>query len=263
MLEGVVKGQRALVTGVANKRSIAWAIAQALHSGGAELAFTYQGERLEGTVRELAGSLDSQLVLDCDVTRDDDLDRVFQQLQDTWDGLDILVHSIAFAGRENLEGRYIDTPRADFLMSLDISSYSLVAMARRAEPLMEARGGGSILTMTYHASERVVPNYNVMAVAKAALECSMRYLAYELGPKNIRVNAISAGIVRTLAARAIGGFTRMEDYSERAAPLRRNIEAADVGAMALFLLSPLAKNVTGDIVFVDAGMHALAGFPAE
>ncbi|MBI4492820.1 MAG: enoyl-ACP reductase [Chloroflexi bacterium] len=263
MLDGLLKGKQALVTGVANKRSIAWAIAQALHRAGAQLAFTYQGPRLEGTVRELAASLGSDLVLECDATRDDDLDRVFQRLQVAWDGLDLLVHSVAFAAREDLEGRFTDTGRANFLMALEISAYSLVAMAQRAEPLMAARGGGSILTMTYLGGERVVPHYNVMGVAKAALESSLRYLAFELGQKNIRVNAISAGPVRTLAARSIAGFTVMEDHVERASPLRRNIEAADVGELALFLLSPLARNITADIVYVDSGMHALAGFPEQ
>lgn len=263
MLDGVLKGKQALVTGVANKRSIAWAIAQALHQAGAQLAFTYQGERLQATVRELAGSLGSDLVLECDVTRDEDLDRLFQQLGVTWGGLDMLVHSVAFAAKEDLEGRFTDTRRANFLMALEISAYSLVAMTQRAEPLMVARGGGSILTMTYLGGERVVPHYNVMGVAKAALESSMRYLAFELGPKNIRVNAISAGPVRTLAARSITGFTVMEDHVEQASPLRRNIDAADAANMALFLLSPLARNITADVVYVDSGMHALAGFPEQ
>ena len=261
MLEGILRGKQALVTGVANKRSIAWAIAQALHRGGAELAFTYQGERLESTVRELAQSLGSTLVLECDVTRDEDLDRVFDALRSRWGGLDILIHSIAFAAKEDLEHRFVETKRANFLLCLEVSTYSLVAMAQRAEPLMAAREGGSILTMTYLGGERVVPHYNVMGVAKAALESSVRYLAYDLGRQNIRVNAISAGPVRTLAARAITGFTVMEDHVEAVAPLRRNIEAADVGELALFLVSPLARNITADIVYVDAGMHALAGFP--
>ncbi len=265
MLDRILEGKLGLVFGVANKRSIAWAIARALAGAGAKLAFTYQGERLEAGVRDLAGSVGSDLVLPCDVQRDEDLRAVFARVEEAWGGLDILVHSVAFAAREDLEGRFTDTRRENFLMALDISAYSLVAMAKLAEPLMERRGGGSIITMTYLGGERVVPHYNVMGVAKAALESSMRYLAYDLGPKNIRVNAISAGPVRTLAARSITGFNVMEDIVERSSPLRRNIDAEDVGAAALYLCSPLARNVTGDVIYVDSGYHVLGmyGGPSE
>jgi enoyl-[acyl-carrier protein] reductase I len=241
---------------VANRRSIAWAIAQALAREGAELAFTYQGERLKDTVGELAGSLaPDPLLLPCDVTRDEELDAVFAEVGKRFGGLDILVHSLAFAQKEDLEGRFLDTGRESFGLALDISSYSLTACVKRAEPLMESRGRGAVLTMTYLGGERAVPNYNVMGVAKAALESSVRYLANELGPKGIRVNAISAGPIRTLAARSIAGFTTMESHMEQRAPLRRNVEASEVGEAALFLCSPMASAITGTVLFVDAGYH--------
>src|SRR5919199_2093211 len=247
--------------GVANRRSIAWGIAKRLADGGAQLAFTYQGERIEQSVRELADSVSSPLVTACDVRDDGDVTRVFAEAGEAFGGqLDLLVHSVAFAAAEDLEGRFTDTPRERFWMALDVSAYSLVACARAAEPLMEKNGGGSILTMTYLGGERAVPHYNVMGVAKAALEASVRYLAYELGPKNIRVNAISAGPVRTLAARSIAGFTTMEDHTERNAPLRRNISAEDVGNAARYLCSPLGANVTGQILLVDAG-YSILGMP--
>ena len=207
---GSFDGKRGLVLGVANKRSIAWAIARRLAEEGAQLAFTYQGERIESTVRELAGSVSSPLVTSCDVRSDDDVERVFGEVAETFDGeLDLLVHSVAFAAAEDLEGRFTDTPRDRFWLALDVSAYSLVACSRAAEPLMEAAGGGSILTMTYLGGERAVPHYNVMGVAKATLDSSVRYLAWDLGQKNVRVNAISAGPVRTLAARSIAGFPTM------------------------------------------------------
>src|SRR3954468_1692689 len=254
---GLLDGKTALVAGVANRRSIAWVIARRLHDEGATLAFTYQGERLEKGVRELAGSIGSELCVECDVASDESLDRAFEQAAGGLGGLDLLVHSVAFAHAHDLEGRFTDTARKDFAMALDISAYSLVAMARRAEPLMEARGGGAIVTMTYLGGERVVPNYNVMGVAKAALDASMRYLASELGPKNIRVNAISAGPVRTLAVRSIAGFGTMESIVAERAPLRRNIDADDVGGAGLYLLSPLSQSVTGTTLYVDAGYHAM------
>jgi enoyl-[acyl-carrier protein] reductase I len=255
---GSYEGKRGLVLGVANKRSIAWAIAKRLADAGAELAFTYQGERIEKSVRELAGSLSSPLVTECDVRSDEDCARVFREVSDAFDGgLDLLVHSVAFAHAEDLEGRFTDTPRDRFWMALDVSAYSLVSCARAAEPLMEARGGGSILTMTYLGGERAVPHYNVMGVAKATLDASMRYLAWDLGQKNIRVNAISAGPVRTLAARSIAGFSTMEDIVEERSPLHRHIEADDVGAAAAYLLSDDAKNVTGTTLYVDSGYHAM------
>lgn len=254
----LLDGKQALIFGVANKRSIAWGIAQALAREGAQLAFTYQGERLEQGVRELAGAVGSDVVLPCDVTNDADLDTAFGAVQDRWGGLDILVHSVAFAPAQTFERPFHETERADFHTALDISAYSFIAMARRAVPLMEARGGGSLLTLTFNASQRVYPNYNVMAVAKAALEAETRYLAAELGPRSIRVNAISAGPIRTLAGRSIAGFTKMEEISEKNAPLRRNVTQEDVGNMALYLCSPLGQNVTGQVLLVDAGFSIMA-----
>ena len=252
------EGKRGLVLGVANKRSIAWAIARRLADAGAELAFTYQGERIEKSVRELAETVSSPLVTECDVRSDEDVARVFREVAEAFDGgLDLLVHSVAFAAAEDLEGRFTDTPRDRFWMALDVSAYSLVSCARAAEPLMEARGGGSILTMTYLGGERAVPHYNVMGVAKATLDSSMRYLAWDLGAKNIRVNAISAGPVRTLAARSIAGFTTMEAIVEERSPLHRHIEVDDVGAAAAYLLSDDAKNITGTTLYVDSGYHAM------
>src|SRR5712691_4414588 len=257
-MAGRFEGKRGLVLGVANKRSIAWAIARRLAEEGAELAFTYQGERIESSVRELAGSLGSPLVTECDVRSDEDVMRVFEEVGEAFGGgLDVLVHSVAFAAAEDLEGRFTDTPRDRFWMAVDISAYSLVACARAAEPLMEARGSGSIVTMTYLGGERAVPHYNVMGVAKATLDASMRYLASDLGEKNIRVNAISAGPVRTLAARSIAGFPTMEAIVEERSPLHRPIDADDVGAAAAYLLSDDARNVTGTTLYVDAGYHAM------
>jgi enoyl-[acyl-carrier protein] reductase I len=253
----LLEGRRGLIFGVANRRSIAWAIAQALAREGAELAFTFQGERIEPGVRDLAASVNSPLVVPADVTNDADLDRVFEAVDKAWGCLDILVHSVAFAPPQTFEHPFAATRREDFLTALDISAYSLIALTNRAAPLMEKSDGGSVLTMTFNASQRTYPNYNIMAVAKAALETEVRYLAYELGPKNIRVNAISAGPVRTLAARSITGFTVMEEHTERNAPLRRNISAEDVGNAALYLCSPLAANVTGHILMVDAGYSTL------
>ncbi|HET9674789.1 MAG TPA: enoyl-ACP reductase [Gaiellaceae bacterium] len=255
---GRFDGKTALVMGVANRRSIAWAIAKRLADEGARLAFTYQGERIEKNVRDLAESVSSSLVLECDVRSDGDIGRVFSAVGEEFDGgLDLLVHSLAFAAAEDLEGRFTDTPRERFWLALDVSAYSLVACACAAEPLMEARGGGSILTMTYLGGERAVPHYNVMGVAKATLDASVRYLAWDLGEKNVRVNAISAGPVRTLAARSIAGFPTMEAIVEERAPLRRHIDAGDVGAAAAYLLSDDAKNVTGTTLYVDSGYHAM------
>jgi enoyl-[acyl-carrier protein] reductase I len=255
---GRFEGKQALVLGVANRRSIAWAIAKRLADEGAQVAFTYQGERIEKSVRDLAATVDSPLVIECDVRSDEDVARVFGEVGSAFGGgLDILVHSVAFAAAEDLEGRFTDTPRDRFWLALDVSAYSLVACSREAEPLMEARGGGSILTMTYLGGERAVPHYNVMGVAKSALDSSVRYLAWDLGFKNIRVNAISAGPVRTLAARSIAGFTTMESMFEERAPLHRQIDAEDCGAAAAYLLSEDAKNVTGTTLYVDAGYHAM------
>jgi enoyl-[acyl-carrier protein] reductase I len=251
-------GKRGLVLGVANRRSIAWAIAQKLADGGASLAFTYQGERIEKGVRELAESVSSPLVTECDVCSDEGLERVFAEVGEAFGGqLDFLVHSVAFADARDLEGRFTDTPRDRFWLALDVSAYSLVGAARLSEPLMEAAGGGSILTMTYLGGERAVPHYNVMGVAKAALDASVRYLAWDLGEKNIRVNAVSAGPVRTLAARSIAGFPTMEAIVEERAPLHRPIDSDDVGAAAAFLLSDEADNITGTTLYVDSGYHAM------
>ena len=252
------EGKKALILGVANKRSIAWAIAKRLAHGGAELAFTYQGERIEKGVRDLAETVGSPLVTELDVRDDAAIARVFSEVSDAFGGkLDLLVHSVAFAAAEDLEGRFTDTPRDRFWMAVDISAYSLVATARAAEPLMEAAGGGSVVTMTYLGGERAVPHYNVMGVAKATLDSSVRYLAWDLGQKNIRINAVSAGPVRTLAARSIAGFTTMESIFEERAPLHRPIQAADVAGAAAYLLGDDARNVTGTTLYVDSGYHAM------
>ena len=257
-MAGRFEGKQALVLGVANRRSIAWAIARRLAEEGAQVAFTYQGERIEKSVRDLAATVESPLVTECDVRSDDDVARVFSEAAEAFGGgLDVLVHSVAFAAAEDLEGRFVDTPRDRFWMALDISAYSLVACARAAEPLMEARGGGSILTMTYLGGVRAVPHYNVMGVAKATLDASMRYLAWDLGEHGIRVNAISAGPVRTLAARSIAVFTTMEEMFVERAPMRRHIDATDCGAAAAYLLSEDARNVSGTTLYVDAGYHAM------
>jgi len=255
---GQFDGKRGLVLGVANRRSIAWGIARRLAEEGAELAFTFQGERIEQGVRELAETVSSPLVTGCDVRSDEDVARVFDEVGAAFGGsLDLVVHSVAFAAAEDLEGRFTDTPRDRFWLALDVSAYSLVACARAAEPLMEAAGGGSILTMTYLGGERAVPHYNVMGVAKAALDASVRYLAWDLGRKNIRVNAISAGPVRTLAARSIAGFPTMEAIVEERSPLRRHVSADDVGAAAAYLLSDAAANVTATTLYVDSGYHSM------
>ena len=253
----LLEGKKALIFGIANHRSIGWAIAQALANEGAQLAFTYQ-DRMEKYVRELAAKIPGTPVIPCDVQSDEQLDAAFAQAGEALGGgLDILIHSVAFAPPRELENPFYETTREGFKTALDISTYSLIAMANRARPLMQARGGGSILTMTYMASERVMPKYNVMAVAKAALECSVRYLAFELGEFNIRVNAISAGPLNTLAARGISGFTSFREHMGVAAPLRRNIEQSEVGDAALFLSSPYARSITGEILFVDAGYNIM------
>lgn len=250
-------GKTGLVVGVANKRSIAWAICQAAAGAGARLALTYQGERLEENVRELAQELDRPLLMPLDVTRDDQIEAVFAGIEQEFGGLDFLVHGAAFAPREELSAPFLQTSREGFRVSLDISAYSLIALARGAAPLMERRGGGSILTLTYLGSQRVFPNYNVMGVAKAALECCVRYLASELGPQGIRVNAISAGPIKTLAASGISGFSNiLQEYRERA-PLRRTVDTSEVAEAALFLLSPAGRAVTAEVLLVDGGFHAM------
>lgn len=249
-------GKHGLVVGVANKRSIAWAIAQATASAGARLAVTYQGERLEENVRELSESLSAPLVLPLDVTDDKQLADVFSAIDKEFGGLDFLVHGAAFAPREELSAPFVQTSREGFRLSLDISAYSLVALARGAVPLMEKRGGGSIVTLTYLGSERVFQNYNVMGVAKAALEACVRYLAADLGPKGIRVNAISAGPIKTLAASGISGFSSILQHYRDRAPLRRTVDTAEVADAALFLLSAAGRAVTAEILMVDGGYHA-------
>src|ERR1051325_704034 len=245
-----------IVFGVANKRSIAWAIAQAWHKNGAKLAFTYQGERLKENVEELAGTFGADTpILPCDVTRDDQIAEVFKAVGEKFGKLHLMLHSVAFAPKEALEGEFVNTSREAFRVAHDVSAYSLVALARGAAPLMNE--GGSIVAMTYHGSVKVVPHYNVMGVAKAALEASARYLAYDLGPKKIRVNCISAGPVNTLAARAIAGFTGMLKHYAEHAPLKRNIEPSELGAAGLFLASDMYSATTGQVLYVDCGYEIM------
>lgn len=250
------EGKRVLVLGVANDRSIAWGISQAFHEHGAKLAFTYVGDALERRVRPLAESVGSELILPCDVGNDEQIKQVFGEVKARWGSLDVVVHSVAFANREDLEGRFVDTSRAGFQLALDISAYSLVAVAREAAPLL-AETKGNIVTMTYYGSEKVVQNYNVMGVAKAALEASVRYLAADLGPQGIRVNAISAGPIKTLAAAGIKGFKGILGYVSERAPLRRSVSVEDVAGAAIFLCSDLGAGVTGEVVFVDSGYSIL------
>jgi enoyl-[acyl-carrier protein] reductase I len=252
----LLAGKLGIVFGVANKRSIAWAIAQAWHRAGAKLAFTYQGERLKDNVAELAGTFGADtLMLECDVTRDDHIERVFAEVGGTFGRLDLLLHSVAFAPKDALEGEFINTSREAFRVAHDISAYSLVALARAAAPLMTT--GGSIVAMSYYGAEKVVPHYNVMGVAKAALEASTRYLAYDLGPKKIRVNCISAGPVNTLAARGISGFTEMLKHYEAHAPLKRNVLPEELGATGVFLASDGAAAITGQTIYVDCGYQIM------
>lgn len=253
----LLEGKRGLILGVANKRSIAWGIAKACAREGARLAITYQGERLAEMVRKLASPMQDVLVTECDVANDDHLDRLFERLGADFSGLDFVVHAVAYARKEELEGEYVATSRGGFASALDISSYSLTAVSRRALPLMEASGGGSIVTLSYLGGQRVVPHYNVMGVAKAALESSVRYLAADLGPRGIRVNAISAGPIRTLAASGVSDLPTMLGMFKEKAPLRRNVNIDEVGDVALFFLSDLSRAVTGEILYVDGGFHVL------
>ena len=250
---GLMKGKRGLVMGVANHHSIAWGIAQALSDAGAELAFSYQGDLFKKRVTPLVEPLKPAALLDCDVSRPESIDTAFAELRKVWDSLDFLVHAIAFSDKDQLKGRYIDTTPENFAMTMNISCYSFTAIAQRAEKMMT--NGGSLLTLTYYGSERVMPHYNVMGVAKAALEASMRYMAEDLGKKKIRVNAISAGPIKTLAASGIGDFRYIQKWNEYNAPLRRNITIEEVGKSALFLLSDLGSAVTGETLHVDAGYH--------
>jgi enoyl-[acyl-carrier protein] reductase I len=251
----MLEGKRGLVLGVANKRSIAWGIAQAVAGAGARLALTYQGERLEENVRELAATLKDPLILPCDVSKDEDLARLAADVAREFGTLDFVVHAVAYALREELDGEFVNTSREGYRVAQDISSYSLTALAKVTVPLMAA--GGSIITLSYLGGERVVPHYNVMGVAKAALEMSMRYLAADLGPKGIRVNAISAGPIKTLAASGVHGISKMLEYHREHAPLRKNTEQAEVGDVALFLVSPLSRGVTGEVIHVDGGFHVM------
>jgi enoyl-[acyl-carrier protein] reductase I len=247
----ILAGKRALILGVANDHSIAWAIAQAMHREGAELAFTYVGPSIERRVRPLAESLGSTLVLSCDVTSDEQIAAAADALRAAWPSVDIVVHAVAFAQREDLKGRFVDTSRAGFRTALEVSAYSLVAVTRALEPMLSARA--SIMTLTYLGAEKVLPNYNVMGVAKAALEAGVRYLAADLGGRGVRVNAISAGPVRTLSAAGITGFKDMMRHHAERAPLRRSITAAEVGDTAVFLASDLAGAITGEVIHADAG----------
>jgi enoyl-[acyl-carrier protein] reductase I len=250
------EGKRVLVFGVANERSIAWGMAQAMHEHGASFIFTYAGDALEKRVQPLAESVNAELILPCDVTNDAQVEECFARIREKWDGIDVLIHSVAFANREDLEGRFMDTSRAGFLMAHEISVFSLVLLARHAAPLLTARKG-NIVTMTYYGSEKVVQNYNVMGVAKAALEASVRYLAADLGPDGIRVNAISAGPIKTLAASGIRGFKGILGAVEEKTPMRRGVTQQDVGNASLFLCSDLASGVTGEIIYVDSGYNIM------
>ena len=252
----LLEGKTGLVMGVANKRSIAWGIAQSLQGAGARLILTYQNERLGENVRKLAPALTDPILLECDVGSDEQIDRLMSDIQEQVGALDFVVHALAFALREELTGTYANTSREGFRIALDVSAYSLVAVARRAAPLMKERDG-SIITLTYLGSERVVSGYNVMGVAKAALEASVRYLANDLGPEGIRVNAISAGPIRTLASSAVSGISGMVRLHAEKAPLRKPVETSEVGDAALFLASPLSRGVTGEVLFVDGGYNIL------
>lgn len=255
---GFLAGKRALIVGIASHRSIAWGIAQAMHREGAELAFTYQNERLKDRVDEAAQEFGSSIVLPCDVADDSQIEGLFEQLGKHWDGLDILVHSVGFAPREALQGGFLDgLTRENFAIAHDVSSYSLAALAKGARPMMQGRNG-SILTLTYLGAVRAMASYNVMGLAKASLEANVRFLAYNLGPEGTRVNAISAGPIRTLAASGVGNFRKMLDTVQQATPLRRNVTIEDVGNAAAFLCSDLAAGITGEITYVDAGYSTVA-----
>jgi enoyl-[acyl-carrier protein] reductase I len=253
----ILQGKKGLIMGVANNRSIAWGIAEEARKYGAELAFTYQGEALQKRVEPLAKSVGSDIVLPCDVSDIDSVKNVFAELEKKWGKLDFLVHAIAYSNKEELRGRYVDTSKGNFLNTMDISAYSLVVVTKESEELMKKAGGGSIITLSYYGAEKVVPHYNVMGVAKAALEASVRYLSVDMGKHNIRVNAISAGPVKTLAASGIGDFRYIFKWNEYNSPLKRNIDLKDVGGAGIFLLSELGSGVTGEVLHVDAGYHVV------
>jgi enoyl-[acyl-carrier protein] reductase I len=257
---GLMKGKRGLIMGVANDRSIAWGIAEALHNAGAELAFTYQGDTFKKRVTPLVAPLNPAALIDCDVSEQGSIDAAFAELAAKWDSLDFVVHAIAFSDKDQLKGRYVDTTPDNFTMTMNISCYSFTAVAQRAEKMMTK--GGSMVTLTYHGAERVMPHYNVMGVAKAALEASVRYMAEDLGKKNIRVNSLSAGPIKTLAASGIGDFRYILKWNELNSPLRRSVTIDEVGNAALFLLSDLGTAVTGETLHVDCGYH-IVGMKAE
>jgi enoyl-[acyl-carrier protein] reductase I len=254
-LTGIMQGKKGLIMGLANDRSLAWGIAKSLGEQGAELAFSYQGDALEKRVRPLAQELGSDLLIDCDVSDMDALDKAFAELKSKWESLDFVVHAIGFSDKNELRGKFVDTTVDNFLMTMNISVYSFIAVAQRARAMMKP--GGSILTLTYYGAEKVVPHYNVMGVAKAGLETSVKYLAMDLGPEGIRVNAISAGPIKTLAASGIGDFRYIMKWNEYNSPLRRNVTIEDVGGAGLYLLSDLASGVTGEIHHVDAGYNVV------
>jgi len=254
---GILEGKNALIVGCASNRSIAWGIAQALHREGADLAFTYQNEKLQDRVEKLAAQCDSEVTLLCDVSDDTQIDAVFEHLDDYWDHLDIIIHSVAFAPRENLEGDYLDSvTRQGFAIAHDISSYSFAALAKAGRNMMQGRNG-ALLTLSYLGAEKAITNYNVMGLAKASLEANVRYMAQALGPEGIRVNAVSAGPIRTLAAAGISNFRKMLDHTESIAPLRRNVTIDEVGNVSAFLCSDLASGITGEITHVDAGYSTI------
>ena len=255
MATGLMAGKRGLIMGLANNRSIAWGIAKQLHGQGAEMAFSYQGEALKRRVEPLAAEVGSDFLVECDVTDDAAMDETFRQIKEKWGRLDFVVHAIGFSNKDELEGRYIDTSADNFALTMNISVYSFTALAKRAEALMT--DGGSLLTLTYYGAEKVLPHYNVMGVAKAALEASVRYLAADMGPNGIRVNAISAGPIKTLAASGISGLREMLKWNEENAPLRKNFTIDEVGNAALYLLSDLSSGVTGEVHYVDAGYNVI------
>jgi enoyl-[acyl-carrier protein] reductase I len=259
-MNGLMAGKRGLIMGLANDRSLAWGIAQALHAQGAELAFSYQGEALAKRVAPLAEQVGSDFLIDCDVSDMDALDRAFDELKARWETIDFVVHAIGFSDKNELRGKFVDTSIENFLLTMNISAYSFVAVTKRARAMMP--NGGSLVTLTYYGAEKVIPHYNVMGVAKAALEASVKYLAMDLGPENIRVNALSAGPIKTLAASGIGDFRYILKWNEYNSPLRRNVTIDDVGGAALYLLSDLASGVTGETHHVDAGYHVV-GMKAE
>ncbi len=254
---GMLTGKRALIVGLASNRSIAWGVAQAMHREGAELAFTYQNDKLSGRVAKMAANCNSEITIPCDVSSDEQIENVFTELQKTWDGLDIIIHSVAFAPREELNGAYLEnSTREGFKTAHEISSYSFSALAKAGRSMMQGRNG-ALLTLSYLGAVRAIPNYNVMGLAKASLEANVRYLAHGLGPEGIRVNAVSAGPIRTLAASGIADFRSMLDYFEKNSPLRRNVTIEEVGNTAAFLCSDLASAITGEITYVDCGFNIL------